>query len=370
MRAKQVMSSFKAIIPFTFFLFSGARLAEASAFGNDPSCQASANSLGSIILRLADEVPGPVLAIFGILTTIASIWLIVTGVLKLRDAVDGEKNATASALVRMVIGGFGMVSNVLLGIFYQTLFSKDVSDTYGYDRMALVNDCLNSSVNSASFLSSFATNFAPYLVFGLFMFAFVAGTILTFACIFKFIDVAAGRSQQKVSSILSQLVVAMFLVNLPFFSGNIMKDTFFGDNKQSSFYSNECNLISYNKNNGIYVNTLNPSDCAEVDMTDINDTATAQKFANLIFTVIFPFGLISMMSGLFVFYSMGQGQQQGPQGVRAAIVRIVAGVFMMNMAALNCAVFATFGLNKLAETNDIVRILGSACNVGSGSGLF
>lgn len=324
---------------FTFLLFLGVprRLyaAETLSCGED--------GLAGVLMNL-ESTPSAMVNFLMVISLVIGVWMFVAGFIGAVGGSDSNRTTTASSWLKIIGGALLLNVGLMLAVVTGTVLGpasgmdpEGLKDLHSVMFSNCVNNVATGSNGDLTDVTTAVLNSvtSPFLLLinsvsvmvGL---IFLISALLSVA---KMRENSQSASDITFGGILYKLVFGALLLNMPWMYSII-------SNSVAGVYDSS-NLI---QSMGCY--TSGQSASCDPNSAEFDTRMLTLLQAILLFLV--PFGLIALISGLIGLNRvMTRPQNAQAEDTKSAFVKIIAGIIMMNMSGLLCALENTPGLSTI-----------------------
>lgn len=307
--------------------WAGLGLASALMLSPNMAHAAAGSTLGNVISTFASDVWQPFWLLLIGIGFLCGLWLIATGISKLRD-IGGHSNQN-SALdgIMRIIGGALLVGlpdtiNAGIGTFFASV-TGHVSD--GTTTVGGVTDCVGATGQDAltCVAQNIAGNVVPVFTEVSFCLMYLLGAGLIVHALYSLsMSHATGRAQMPKGWV-ARIIIGALICNTPHLITAI--ETTLG------ITSGTIMTTGFDKNSNMLAYTSDGS------------SAILTQYATLIgyiFQILVMFGVFSVWRGITYLRAFAEGNERG--GMGPGITHIVGGVLLANGKWTVCIVLNTF----------------------------
>ena len=329
------------------------RLAILPALISLPSQAWAQETVGGRLQDLIGDLSGPALFLISIACLAGGLWLLIRGLVKLKDS-SGNNEQTGSALLTIVaavflvalpevagvgmmtaVGGGGIMGQGDLNAARATLDagysqnSQSMSDKL--KSMASVTaptNCLEEGAEGVTCMArNIAVNAVPMGIIAVFVAVFIGGLWGFGSALFELTKVQGG--QRIPEGWWGRLIFSILLMNGPvllaIFSQTILGN---GGTIQQSGLQSGSSLLSYTIDSGAQFKLY-------------------EELIGYLFIILALFGAIAFVRGIYVMKAAGEGRGAGGASYGHGIVFMVAGVLLANAKISTCTILTTVGAQSL-----------------------
>jgi len=312
---------------FASYLLRTAATAAASAALLLPSvANAATTSLGQMVGSFANDVWQPFCLLVLGLAFLSGLWLIATGISKMRESGGHQhQNAALEGVMRIIGGAFlvGLPDTVNLGIasFYGAMTGHAMNSANG--TAGAVTDCLQGG-GVTCVAQNIATNLVPVFVEVSFGLLYFFGVVIVFHALYS-MATSHGSGQQQSKGWLPRIIIGLLICNVPHLF-SLFETTFgVGDGTiTDTGFNQSSSLLAYTANGTSQVLT---------------------SYASLIqwcFHILVMFGVIAFIRGILQLRAFAEGKERGHGGMGGGITHVVGGIMLANSKWTVCIVLNTF----------------------------
>lgn len=305
-------------------------------------------TVGGRLKELIGSLTGPALFLVSILCFAGGLWLLIRGLVRLKDS-SGNNEQTGAALLTIVaavflialpeVAGVGMVTAAGGGLFNNsdlaaakgTLDANYASGSDGVSQrlseMAQVtapSNCFESKEPVPCMAKNISINVVPIGVIAVFVAVFIAGIWGFGSALFELTKLQPGQRGLP-QGWWGRLIFSVLLMNGPvlftMFTQTILGES--GTVVGSGLVDGGSSLLKYSAGAG-------------------DKFKQYEDLIGYCFTILALFGAIAFVRGIFVMKNAGEGKQGGSYG--HGIVFMVAGVLLANAKSTTCTLMTTVGM--------------------------
>lgn len=318
-------------------------------------------SLGKMIVNsLQSDGTKRLVTVMYLIAVLGGIIFVVKGLIQLvKDTDTGTKSGIGHGLVKVFAGALLMsLSTVVFTLsnswseqggkitYLATNSDSDVrlSDlsqdplfSTGCTVISVRADAANPNCYSALF-ANFARDAAGPLIQAIIVICVIWGIFLIATGLSRLANSQNPSSPyfEKTSGIILRIIFGSLAISMPFFLNTVSNSFFSG---AGAF---ELTLLSKEPSEFVREGTnLQTKD--SVNHLPVTDYYLAMM--HYVFFGLIPFGLFAFASGLNSFVKASDGQQNGGLGLGAGVVKMVAGVALVNGKVFTCSMASTLGAN-------------------------
>lgn len=320
-----------------------------------PAQAQAQETVGGRLQDIIGNLSGPALFLISIACFAGGLWLLIRGLVKLKDA-SGNNEQTGGALLTIVaavllvalpevagvgmmtaVGGGGIMGQGDLQAARATLDAgyvsgaSSVSDQLkGMATVTAPENCLSEGAEGVTCMArNLAVNAVPIGIIAVFVAVFIAGVWGFGAALFELTKAQPGQRNLP-DGWWGRLIFSVLLMNGPVLLA-IVSQTILGNNGtiQQSGLQSGSSLLSYSIQTG----------------------AQFKQYEDLIgylFIILALFGAIAFVRGIFVMKAAGEGRGGGGASYGHGIVFMVAGVLLANAKISTCTILTTVGAQALS----------------------
>ena len=284
------------------------------------------DTFGRIVNSVMLDTSAPFMSFLIALSFLAGIAAVASGLIQLIKDNDGtgggRSSGISNGLLKIFAGAFLVALPVVVQVGATTFFGDSNLNTFS-TAGGVCEPATSTAENMYQAFANFTLDSVDPLTQAGMVVAVILGIFLLITGLQRLANYKNPNSPHfdKMNSFIVRLIVGILFINFPFVIDAI---------GTSFSFDNTVN----------YRSILSHSQSAASGM---NTGDAAQQYANmmqLIMYGLYPFGLFALISGVRVFYLAAEdtgGRSNFGQGV----VRMVAGVLLLNMSMFSCAVMNT-----------------------------
>lgn len=313
-----------------FFLMVAVLVMPGQAFA------ASSGTLGGVVYSLGSDIIEPVTILIVGASFIGGFYLVMQGLLKLKDSFDhhhhGEKGLMPG--MKRILGGGALASlPSVLGVGIGSFFSGtgSYSKTLDGSSPGSVSACLTGSTTGDTLTcvaQNVGVNLVPVAVQAIFILSFVTGLLIMGVSIHKLATQASGgHGRPETGKLMMKMGLASVLCALPTLIYSIEQTLGYGS---SSFITAS----------GAAFNTSSPPSLLAYSGSSSSSLLTSfNELISWCFVILVLFGILSIVKGLSYLNAQIDGQSRATVG--NALTHIVGGVFLANGKLATCFILMT-----------------------------
>lgn len=281
-------------------------------------------TLGGLMASLINNIWGP---FWGLLVTAAfvlGLWLIGTGLAKLRDVGSPHSSEALNASLR-IFGGALLVAlpdtiGMGLGTFYNTVTGHGLD---GSDGPGAVTSCLAADVPFTCMAKNMADNLVPVFVEVAFALLFLIGAGMIAHAVYTLATSQANGGRGQQGNWLARFIIGALICNVPLLMHSL--ETTFGitgGTIAADGFNASSGMLAYAPEGGA--------------------AAALSRYTELIgyiLRILVMFGVIAVWRGILYLRAFADGNDRG--GMSPGITHIVGGVLLANAKFTTCMLMNT-----------------------------
>jgi hypothetical protein len=309
-------------------LRNATRIAAAAAAASLAAGQAHAqSSLGNLVGHVADDIWQPfwILLLGG--AFILGMWLVATGLGKLREGGHGHHGSGHTEGIARVVGGALLIGLPdTLGYGIGTFYSTVTGHSMGSAAIGGTTDCTTGG-GVTCVAQNVAQNLVPVFVevsFGLF---FLFGAYLIASAIHELATSHAAGHKQGAKGALTRAFMGALCCNIPYLFSAIEGTLgITGGSIITSGFDTSSSMLSYSGGSSSVL-------------------ANYSQLIGFVFQILVMFGVMSVWKGITYLRAYAEGNERG--GAGPGLTHVVGGALLANAKYTTCVVATTFIGNSL-----------------------
>jgi uncharacterized membrane protein HdeD (DUF308 family) len=293
----------------------------------------TATTLGGLIGTATSSIWQPAWTLLLGLGFLVGLWLVATGLTRLRDVGSHQGNQGMMDGVLRIIGGallVGLPDTVNAGImtFYDNVTGHPIDTANG--TVHAVSDCLNSTSSMGGstltcVAGNVAANLVPVFVEVSFALLYLVGAVMIVHSIYTLATSHASGNRQQQKGWVIRIIIGVLICNVPYLMTaieqtiGISNGTIMG----TGFDQNNNDMLAYSYTG--------------------SGTSILAEYATLIgdlFIIMVMFGVVAVWRGIFFLRSYAEGNGRATLG--QGLTHVIGGVVLANIKFAVCLLMNTF----------------------------